>query len=374
VSHAERALSLPPAEMLGDREVLSRVLRAIDRAWNELEEARSLADDRVSDALPMVDLVDLALELRRVERRVRRVEEARLRCQLEAVQDAVGRFNGLGSQDNLARECPRAVATLGFDRGVFSRVSDATCTPAFAYSERGRDDMSWLLDSGESFQVAVTPGVAEFDLISRSRCVRVSDTAVGTSIYSTVLGESRAGSFVATRVIAGGRVVGFVHADRGFHDAPVDEVDAAILGIFGEAFGIILSRAIMVEQSSSMRASLSSLASDIDHLAVDLGRSGHAVARPWATAGTGHPAPATDPSATFSYLVSGEDAPFQLTRRETQVIQLLASGASNAEIARGLYIAPETVKSHVRRILRKLSASTRAEAVARWYRDGGHAD
>ena len=58
-----------------------------------------------------------------------------------------------------------------------------------------------------------------------------------------------------------------------------------------------------------------------------------------------------------------------LTGREMQVLKMMATGADNAEIARGLFIANETVKSHVKHVLRKLGATSRAEAVARWFND-----
>jgi DNA-binding NarL/FixJ family response regulator len=57
-----------------------------------------------------------------------------------------------------------------------------------------------------------------------------------------------------------------------------------------------------------------------------------------------------------------------LTRRELEVLELMASGASNAEIAQLLTIAVGTVKSHVKHILRKLRAANRAEAVSRYFR------
>jgi DNA-binding NarL/FixJ family response regulator len=56
-----------------------------------------------------------------------------------------------------------------------------------------------------------------------------------------------------------------------------------------------------------------------------------------------------------------------------QILQLMANGASNADIASRLYIANGTVKSHVKHVLRKLGAANRAEAVARWFNNGPHA-
>lgn len=54
-----------------------------------------------------------------------------------------------------------------------------------------------------------------------------------------------------------------------------------------------------------------------------------------------------------------------LSERELEVLALLASGRTNSEIARDLYVAVGTVKTHVNNIYRKLGARNRAEALAR---------
>jgi len=58
-----------------------------------------------------------------------------------------------------------------------------------------------------------------------------------------------------------------------------------------------------------------------------------------------------------------------LTPREREILQLLADGLSNADVAGQLFISQETVKSHVRHILTKLEADTRTQAVAIALRD-----
>ena len=70
-----------------------------------------------------------------------------------------------------------------------------------------------------------------------------------------------------------------------------------------------------------------------------------------------------DPALMPAFL-SGKDREEMLTGREREILQLLADGMSNADVAQRLFISQETVKSHVRHILTKLEADTRTHAVA----------
>jgi DNA-binding NarL/FixJ family response regulator len=54
-----------------------------------------------------------------------------------------------------------------------------------------------------------------------------------------------------------------------------------------------------------------------------------------------------------------------VSSREQEVLELVAAGLTDAEIARRLFIAESTVKTHMKRLLMKLGAKNRAHAVAR---------
>jgi DNA-binding NarL/FixJ family response regulator len=88
-----------------------------------------------------------------------------------------------------------------------------------------------------------------------------------------------------------------------------------------------------------------------------------------------------DPSATRrlieAYTSAGTDRridamtlPEELTARETELLTLVAGGFTNAEIAEHLVISPLTVKSHVSRILTKMSARDRTQLVVMAYESG----
>ena len=56
----------------------------------------------------------------------------------------------------------------------------------------------------------------------------------------------------------------------------------------------------------------------------------------------------------------------ELSEREVEVMDLIASGMTNQQIAATCFISQKTVKNHINRIFAKLHSTSRAEAAAKW--------
>jgi DNA-binding NarL/FixJ family response regulator len=95
------------------------------------------------------------------------------------------------------------------------------------------------------------------------------------------------------------------------------------------------------------------------------------------------PAPEPEPAMAYANGMAPQLVPAQrmdlatppmrapnLTERELQVLRGMADGKSNAEIGRDLFVSEDTVKTHARRLFRKLGARDRAHAVASGFRAG----
>ncbi len=115
---------------------------------------------------------------------------------------------------------------------------------------------------------------------------------------------------------------------------------------------LLTSHSQQHEMASSTRAYLSKLLAVFDEVQQGAG----------ALLSASTPAPALSSAQQASALFSAPGA--SLTRREQEVLRLLATGASNQEIARTLVIELPTVKKHVSNLLRKLGATSRTQAIA----------
>jgi DNA-binding NarL/FixJ family response regulator len=82
------------------------------------------------------------------------------------------------------------------------------------------------------------------------------------------------------------------------------------------------------------------------------------------------PKAAVEPPRSFHTSPSSTSFKLVLTKRETEVLQLIADGLLNKQIAQLLFLSPETIKSCVDGIRLKLDATNRAHAASIGLRSG----
>jgi DNA-binding CsgD family transcriptional regulator len=162
-------------------------------------------------------------------------------------------------------------------------------------------------------------------------------------------------AFVAAPLVVNNQVIGFVSLDANLPTGTVTPYDRDIISLLCTGAGIALERLRTLERMTSWQdevaQNISALQTTLDQLA-SYG-STPLISEP-ARSKPGQPVPETIEEPWLS----------PLTRREEQVLGLLARGLSNAQIGDRLFITEGTAKTHVKNVLRKLGVSNRTEAAS----------
>jgi DNA-binding CsgD family transcriptional regulator len=302
------------------------------------------------------------VELLGLEREIVEAEYVRRADALERVGDAVRRLGEIGSPQGIL---DRAAEELGvsseFDRVLIGEV-------------RG-DELHaravWIAGDSAAARAALeelraTPVRLEYPSIEEEVAHRPH-----TEIVHAHRERSRAArrlvdvlgweSYVVTPLVVQGNTVGLLHADASGRrldaldalDAretlnALDALDAEVASRYAEGLAGVFERAVLREM---LQLHHHELRSGVEWLSTRLGQLASDTAERDRAGEGGHP--------------SGTDA---LTARELDVLRLLARGQTNLEIARTLVVREGTIKYHVKNILRKLGATSRADAVARYAR------
>ena len=149
--------------------------------------------------------------------------------------------------------------------------------------------------------------------------------------------RSRSKSFWMIPLVDRQRVVGMIHADCHLSERIPTQTEIEALQEFCQRVSSLVSREI-VKENSSAELPLRTTTRESISMAKTLRL--------------------LDNSRT--------EAPNTLSLREIEVVTLMAQGLTNLQIGRRLTITEGTVKSHVKRILKKTGSANRAEAVATW--------
>ena len=284
-------------------------------------------------------------ELRQVERELVERDLVRRADALDQVQEAVEQLSEVGSSAGILERAAEALgASSGFERVVVSQLEADRLTPRSAWAREGLD--AETRERLEQLDVALRYPLVEAEIAQRggAAVAVAADGPRSPAELRELLGWS---SYVVVPIKLRGDTIGLLHAEPGAAARVAGgELDREVTEVYAKGFAAAFERAVLRETIERHRGELrAAVAWMSDHL--EEGRAG-----PGADAG---PRPA------------GADAE-TLTPRETEVLKLLGRGRTNAEIATSLLISESTVKFHVKNILLKLGATSRADAVARHLR------
>ncbi|CUU59790.1 GAF domain-containing protein [Parafrankia irregularis] len=311
---------------------------------------------------PLADLGAAAAELRACLLHAQASAQARLRDELAALREA-------GSPSEALAAAPRALCVAGgFDRALVSGVRGSTWVPIALHVECGVDDPvnAALGDFLRSRVIPLTSSMPEAELLRRRAPALVLDAQAEPRLCRPLVEVSGTREYVVAAVQAADTVLGYLHADRHTCRRPLTTADRDLLQTFADGLGLIIERAVALDrltlQQEQVTAAFSALRSTGTGLTTSPLRLERVITPAGGAGVQGLPSlPATlEVTAALPRPLDG------LTPREHDVLRLLASGATNAEIANRLTVSETTVKSHVKHILRKLHAANRAEAIARY--------
>ncbi len=282
---------------------------------------------------------------------------------LARVHASLARLRELPSVDAIiARAAAEACASCGFDRAVVYQLRGAELIAEAFHVEGHPDVAAQMLEFSRDLPLRLEAQSREREMIRRRMPMCVHDAMTNPHSFHPQAEVYDVHSYVAAPIFPAGKVIGFVHADHRLKPRRVDEFDRDALFAFAEGLGFAIERARLTERLRGQGDELRSLLRRADAVVGDyLDAEVELVAEH----GDAHAATRTA-EALLAGIAPGSDVSRLLSRREHEVMEHLAKGASNAQIGAQLFIAEETAKTHVKRIFRKLGAANRVEAATIW--------
>jgi DNA-binding CsgD family transcriptional regulator len=267
----------------------------------------------------------------------------------------------------LVQLAPAMVCEVGqFDRALISSVRGSSWLPAvLQVAVAPEDEVNVALAAGiRALEIPLTSSLIETELVRRRSSALVEDARQDRRSFRPLIELSNTRAYVAAPIVVADRVAGFLHADVYSSPRRLSVTDRVVLQLFADLFGLTYERAAAVdrlrEQQRTIRAALSAAETSVGSLRPQIG----SLAR-------NGPGPTAAVALRNTPLAQDGWDHSSLTPREREILTLMATGATNGQIAARLVVSESTVKSHVKRILHKLPAANRAEAVYRYTRMAG---
>lgn len=336
--------------------------RHLSYLQSQVLSALKVSAESSDDAPHFVPLIDLLVQLGHLHGEVRKEIDRARTDRTAAVRHEIALLRKLRrSDDLLARVCQSVVQACGFDRAMLSRIDGSTWYPWKTFSRASTTTDNQFREWMEEIPaIRLEHMMLESEMVRRHEPAIVVDGRTDRRIYSPFRIASGLTSYVAAPLMSDGRVIGLLHAD--YDQQTVNSSDREALWEFAEAFGRVFERCVMLERLSNRSTRVRSAMHTIENLLDELATEEIALL----PVAPGPEAPPTTQRTVVSEAIA--DSRWQLTPRELEVLSLMATGATNGRIAEQLVITDGTVKSHVKKILRKLRTDNRGAAIALYLR------
>jgi len=293
-------------------------------------------------------------ELLALEREIVEAAYVRRADALERVADAVRRLGEIGAPQGILERAAEELGTSSeFDRVVLGEVRGDELHVRSLWSGQDPDAGAVALQELRRRPLRLEYPSIE-DEVARHQRTEIVRARASRSRAARRLAEVLDwDGYVVAALVVQGNTVGLLHADASGDGGGPDGLDAEVASRYAEGLAGVFERAVLREM---LQLNHHELRSAVDWMSARLGRLA-AGASDWSLPANGRDTSAID----------------ALTARELDVLRLLARGQTNLEIARQLVVREGTVKYHVKNILRKMGATSRADAVSRYARAGSGA-
>lgn len=293
---------------------------------------------------------------------------------LAAVVGALGRLSEQTTPAALIELSARELCATGlFDRVMLSKVRGSTWLPQAMYRVDSRGRVTLEIDGVvEQLAVPLASPLVEAEVVRRRLPALIQDAQRESRTYRPLVERTGTREYVVAPVVADSVVIALLHADVIGGTRPLTALDRDLVRVFADGVGVNYERVGLADSVQRQRSEVAAACDaamrslrEIDGEPVTLARleAGPITAAREALLQHGIHAGRSHQSGKLA----------RLTTREREVLALLASGATNAQLADRLTVAESTVKSHVKHILHKLGAGNRAAAIACYLKES-HVD
>ena len=286
-------------------------------------------------------------------------EDARRITAYERMRQAVSSLTHLGPASEIIDHCPAAAALAAdLDRVVLSRIENGTLVVERVHTGAGLGN-----GAGEALRhpaVRLAYPLLECEVLRRREARLVAEIDHSQPARYAFLETLGWQDYVAAPILVDGASVGFLHGDRAPGRHRLAQPDADALEYFAAGFALVFERAVLRRRLRDQRREIRRIATWAEARSGELSDGEIAL--------SGGRTEEQDRRAGAPELLTEDGLATHLTPREIDVLRLMADGQRNGDIARQLFVSEGTVKFHVKNVLRKMQASNRADASARYLR------